>query len=89
MRDLARKHLGSGYSKLNKKELIAALAHFVPALKKLARWRVSCPWLKPAAKPAPATKSPGAYPGKETRAGRGQEEDKEKKAPAEEGARGE
>ncbi len=37
LRELARKHLGPGHSKLTKTELIAALAHFVPALKKLAR----------------------------------------------------
>ncbi|QSQ16235.1 DUF4912 domain-containing protein [Myxococcus landrumensis] len=37
LRELARKHLGSGYSKLKKAELIAALAAFVPALAKLAR----------------------------------------------------
>lgn len=38
LRELARKHLGPGHSKLTKKELIAALAHFVPALKKLAKF---------------------------------------------------
>jgi hypothetical protein len=37
LRDLARKHLGPGYSKLTKRELIAALAEFVPAVKKLAQ----------------------------------------------------
>ena len=37
LRELARKHLGSGYSKLNKEELIAALAGFVPSLARLAR----------------------------------------------------
>ncbi|WP_342381400.1 DUF4912 domain-containing protein [Myxococcus stipitatus] len=37
LRELARKHLGSGYSKLKKAELIAALAAFVPALARLAR----------------------------------------------------
>ncbi|HZI11717.1 MAG TPA: DUF4912 domain-containing protein, partial [Myxococcus sp.] len=37
LRDLAREHLGSGYSKLKKEELIAALAAYVPALAKLAR----------------------------------------------------
>lgn len=37
LRELARKHLGPGHSKLNKKELVAALARFVPALKRLAR----------------------------------------------------
>ena len=36
LRDLARKHLGPGHSKLSKTELIAALAKFVPALKKVA-----------------------------------------------------
>ncbi|MDY7224800.1 DUF4912 domain-containing protein [Hyalangium rubrum] len=37
LRDLARKYLGPGHSKLNKQQLIAALAQFVPALKKLAK----------------------------------------------------
>ncbi|MFY2561624.1 DUF4912 domain-containing protein [Corallococcus terminator] len=37
LRELARKHLGSGYSKLNKEELVAALAGFVPPLARLAR----------------------------------------------------
>ncbi len=37
LRGLARKYLGSGYRKLSKKQLISALAQFVPALKKLAR----------------------------------------------------
>ena len=37
LRELARKHLGPGHSKLNKTELIAALAELVPALGKLAR----------------------------------------------------
>ena len=72
LRDLARKHLGSGYSKLNKNELIAALAEFVPALKKLARLAgVELPVRsKPAAKAAaPATKkSREPSRAKETRA---------------------
>ncbi|MFP2933019.1 DUF4912 domain-containing protein, partial [Pyxidicoccus sp. 3LG] len=37
LRELAQKHLGSGYSKLKKEELISALAAYVPALAKLAR----------------------------------------------------
>ena len=72
LRDLARKHLGSGYSKLNKKELIAALADFVPTLKKLARLAgVELPSRsKPAAKAAAPAAKPSREPsrGKETRA---------------------
>jgi chemotaxis protein histidine kinase CheA len=92
LRDLARKHLGSGYSKLNKKELIAALAHFVPALKKLAQLAgVELPAgsksaAKPAAKAAaPATKQPREPArGKETRAvdKKDKKKEPEKKAPA-------
>jgi chemotaxis protein histidine kinase CheA len=54
LRELARKHLGSGYSKLTKAELIAALADFVPGLKKLARFAgITLPSrAKPAAKAA-------------------------------------
>ncbi|ABF89196.1 conserved domain protein [Myxococcus xanthus DK 1622] len=37
LRELARKHLGSGYSRMKKEELLAALAAYVPALAKLAR----------------------------------------------------
>ena len=37
LRELAQKHLGGGYSKLKKEELIAALAAHIPALAKLAR----------------------------------------------------
>ncbi|TQF09142.1 DUF4912 domain-containing protein [Myxococcus llanfairpwllgwyngyllgogerychwyrndrobwllllantysiliogogogochensis] len=64
LRELARKHLGSGYSKLNKEELIAALAGFVPALAKLARLAgIELPRKRPAAKkasaePAKAPKKP-------------------------------
>jgi hypothetical protein len=68
LRDLARKHLGSGYSKLNKQELVAALARFVPALKKLAKLagvevsassKPSAKAAAPAAKAAaPAAKAP-------------------------------
>ncbi|NTX35419.1 DUF4912 domain-containing protein [Myxococcus sp. CA033] len=55
LRELARKHLGSGYSKLNKEELIAALAGFVPALAKLARLAgIELPRKRPAAKKASA-----------------------------------
>jgi hypothetical protein len=72
LRDLARKHLGSGYSKLNKKELIAALAESVPALKKLARLAgIELPSRsKPAAKAAAPAAKPSREPsrGKETRA---------------------
>lgn len=87
LRELARKHLGSGYSKLTKKELIAALAHFVPAVKKLARLvGVELPARsKPAAKAAaPATKqSREPARGKETRAVDKKDKKKapEKKAP--------
>ncbi|GEN09433.1 protein of unknown function [Myxococcus fulvus] len=59
LRELARKHLGSGYSKLKKEELIAALAAFVPALAKLARLAgIKIPGKKAAAKKAPAEKTP-------------------------------
>ncbi|NTX62177.1 DUF4912 domain-containing protein [Myxococcus sp. CA051A] len=64
LRELARKHLGSGYSNLNKEELIAALAGFVPALAKLARLAgIELPRKRPAAKkvsaePAKAPKRP-------------------------------
>ncbi|WIG96621.1 DUF4912 domain-containing protein [Myxococcus sp. SDU36] len=37
LRELARKHLGSGYSRMKKEGLLAALAAYVPALGKLAR----------------------------------------------------
>src|SRR5262245_1220959 len=77
LRDLARKHLGTGYSKLTKTELIAALAQFVPALKKVARIAgIDLPTpSKPVAKAAaPASKQPRAPQGKESRAG-----DKDKK----------
>ncbi|MFP2962997.1 DUF4912 domain-containing protein [Myxococcus sp. 1LA] len=37
LRELARKHLGSGYSRMKKEELLTALAAYVPALSKLAR----------------------------------------------------
>ncbi|NVJ02776.1 DUF4912 domain-containing protein [Myxococcus sp. AM009] len=37
LRELARKHLGSGYSRMKKEELLAALAAYVPALGRLAR----------------------------------------------------
>ncbi|NVJ27099.1 DUF4912 domain-containing protein [Myxococcus sp. AM011] len=51
LRELARKHLGSGYSKLNKEELIAALAGFVPSLARLARLvGIELPRKGPAAK---------------------------------------
>jgi hypothetical protein len=49
LRDLAREHLGSGYSKLKKEELIAALAAYVPALAKLARMAGIAVPRKPAA----------------------------------------
>ncbi|MCP3062440.1 DUF4912 domain-containing protein [Myxococcus sp. K38C18041901] len=59
LRELARKHLGSGYSKLKKEELIAALAAFVPALAKLARLAgLRIPAKKAAARKAPAEKTP-------------------------------
>ncbi|MDC0708453.1 DUF4912 domain-containing protein [Stigmatella sp. ncwal1] len=70
LRELARKHLGRGYSKLTKKELIAALAGFVPALKALARlspFKLS-QWLPgkkpPAAKPPPPPPPPQKAPEK-------------------------
>lgn len=50
LRELARKHLGPGHSKLNKSELIAALARFIPALKKLAQPEAKAP--SPTAKPS-------------------------------------
>jgi hypothetical protein len=60
LRGLARKHLGPGHSKLTKRELIAALAQFVPALKKLAQSisKAASPAAKPSREPR----------GKETRA---------------------
>jgi chemotaxis protein histidine kinase CheA len=86
LRDLARKHLGTGYSKLNKKELIAALAEFVPALKKLARLVgvELTAGSKPAAKAAaPATKQPREPSrGKETSAVDKKKKEPEKKAAA-------
>ena len=71
LRDLARKHLGSGYSKLTKTELIAALAHFVPALKKLAEV-AGIAVSKPAARSA-------AAPEKGARQARGVEKKPERK----------
>ncbi|HEX8700904.1 MAG TPA: DUF4912 domain-containing protein [Myxococcaceae bacterium] len=79
LRDLARKHLGPGYSKLNKTELIAALAHVVPGLKKLAQ-------LAGIAIPKAPAKSPMAA-GKAAREARGAEkkpehkQESQKKAP--------
>ncbi|HYI00470.1 MAG TPA: DUF4912 domain-containing protein [Hyalangium sp.] len=63
LRDLARKHLGSGYSKLKKQELVVALARFVPALKKLAKLAgIEVPASsKPAAKSS-ATTAKGSSP---------------------------
>ncbi|MCP3161664.1 DUF4912 domain-containing protein [Myxococcus qinghaiensis] len=72
LRELARKHLGSGYSKLNKEELIAALAGFVPSLARLARLvGIELPRKSPAAKrsasgPAKAV-TPSARSKQETR----------------------
>lgn len=57
LRELARKHLGSGYSKLKKAELIAALAGVVPALAKLARLvGIKVPPKRSAEKKSKATK---------------------------------
>ena len=87
LRDLARKHLGSGHSKLTKKELIAALAHFVPALKKLAQ--LAGVELPAARSPLPSHCSrheaaPEPARGKETRAvdKKDKKKEPEKKAPA-------
>ncbi|NOK06714.1 MULTISPECIES: DUF4912 domain-containing protein [Myxococcus] len=53
LRELARKHLGSGYSRMKKEELLAALAAYVPALAKLARLAgIRVPPKRSAAKPA-------------------------------------
>jgi hypothetical protein len=77
LRDLARKHLGSGYSKLNKQELVAALARFVPALKKLAKLAgievpaSSKPAAKPAKAPAPAAKASASTPKASSSAAKG------------------
>ncbi|WP_224245231.1 DUF4912 domain-containing protein [Hyalangium gracile] len=82
LRDLARKHLGPGHSKLNKTELIAALADFVPALKKLARVAgIELPTrTKAATKATPsATKPAREGRGKEARAG--EKKVPERKAP--------
>jgi chemotaxis protein histidine kinase CheA len=71
LRGLARKHLGPGQSKLTKRELIAALAQFVPALKKLAQLAgIALPAsVQPAAKAtSPAAKPSREPPDKETRA---------------------
>ncbi|AGC44765.1 hypothetical protein MYSTI_03453 [Myxococcus stipitatus DSM 14675] len=64
LRELARKHLGSGYSKLKKAELIAALAAFVPALAKLARLvGINVPPRRgPETKPAPPALAPSSAP---------------------------
>ncbi len=83
LRDLARTHLGPGHSKLNKKELIAALAEFVPALKKLARLAgIELPTrAKPAAKAAPSAAKPSReLRGKEARVA-GKKEPERKKGP--------
>jgi hypothetical protein len=65
LRDLARKHLGPGHSKLNKTELIAALAEHVPALKKLAR--LAGIELPTRSKPAAKAVSSAAKPSRESR----------------------
>lgn len=75
LRDLARKHLGPGYSKLNKTQLIGALAEFVPAVKKLAQL-VGIP-VSGRAKPA-ASKS-AAAPAKASREARSGEKKPERK----------
>lgn len=88
LRNLARKHLGSGYSKLTKKELIAALAEFVPAVKKLAQLAgVKLPARsKPAAKVGASATKQSREPtrAKETRAvdKKDKKKEPEKKAPA-------
>jgi hypothetical protein len=88
LRELARKHLGPGYSKLNKRELIAALAQAVPGLKRLARLAgIEPPGKgKPAAKAAaPAKSSREARPpeskGREARGAEKKKEPERKKAP--------
>jgi chemotaxis protein histidine kinase CheA len=71
LRGLARKHLGPGHSKLTKRELIAALAQFVPALRKVAQLAgIELPAsAQPAAKAASPAAKPSRDPGsKESRA---------------------
>ncbi|MFL5343224.1 MAG: DUF4912 domain-containing protein [Hyalangium sp.] len=99
LRDLARTHLGPGHSKLTKKELIAALAEFVPALKKLARLAgIELPTrAKPTAKAVPsAAKSSREPRGKEARVTEKKDPERkkepakpEKKAAAKAAAKGE
>ncbi|AEI66437.1 DUF4912 domain-containing protein [Corallococcus macrosporus] len=61
LRELARKHLGSGYSRMKKEELLAALAAHVPALAKLARLAgIPVPRKRSAAKPAAPAARPAA-----------------------------
>ncbi|ATB47335.1 DUF4912 domain-containing protein [Corallococcus macrosporus] len=61
LRELARKHLGSGYSRMKKEELLAALATHVPALAKLARLAgIPVPRKRSAAKPAAPAARPAA-----------------------------
>ncbi|AKQ67105.1 alginate regulatory protein AlgP [Myxococcus hansupus] len=70
LRELARKHLGTGYSRMRKEELLAALAAYVPALAKLARLagiRVPGKLAAPkAASKAPDSKAPHAAPATQT-----------------------
>jgi hypothetical protein len=76
LRGLARKHLGPGHSKLNKRELIAALAQFVPALKRLAELAgIELPAL---AQPAAKAASPAAKPSREPRSKENRAVDKKK-----------
>jgi hypothetical protein len=76
LRGLARKHLGPGHSKLNKRELIAALAQFVPALKRLAQ--LAGIELPASAQPAAKAASPAAKPSREPRSKENRAVDKKK-----------
>ncbi|NVJ10564.1 DUF4912 domain-containing protein [Myxococcus sp. AM001] len=69
LRELARKHLGSGYSRMKKEELLAALAAYVPALGKLARLAgIRVPARRATAKPeATPARTPAAKKAKAPR----------------------
>lgn len=76
LRGLARKHLGPGHSKLNKRELIAALAQSVPALKRLAQLAgIERP---ASSQPAAKAASPAAKPSREPRSKETRAVDKKK-----------
>ncbi len=82
LRELARKHLGTGYSRMRKEELLAALAAYVPALAKLARLAgIKVPGKRASVKASP--KAPAAKAAKAPRAAASKTDKKPPKAAVE------